>query len=112
VIQREPGSEYPAHRLSDDMARLIRKALEQPTIEGGEGFDGRVAWSVAEAGPAKDMNWAEVSESIGDGAPERGAASRARKEYKRWHPARLVGRAAARPEEPRDAPCPFADRGV
>src|SRR5258708_31859871 len=90
VIQREPGSEHPAHRLSNDVAGLFRKALEQPTIEGGERLDGRVARNVAESRPAKDVNWAEVSESISDGAPERGAASRARKEYKPRHPARLV----------------------
>src|ERR1700694_4551699 len=77
VIQREPGSEDPAHRLSDDVARLIRKALEQPPIERGEEVDSRVGWNVAEAGPAKDVSWAEVFESIGDGAPERGAPQRA-----------------------------------
>jgi hypothetical protein len=48
--------------------------------------DGRVARIVAEAGPAQDVNRnrAEVSESIGDGAPETRS----------------------------DLPCRFADRGV
>jgi hypothetical protein len=35
------------------------------------------------------VRWAEIGESIGDGAPERGAASRARKEYKRRHRAEV-----------------------
>src|SRR5882672_3256159 len=97
MIHRQPDSEDPPHRLSDDVARLIRKAIEQPPIQRGERVYGRVGWNVAEAGPAKDVSWAEVGESIGDGAPEGRAASCARKEYKRRHPARLVARAAARP---------------
>src|SRR5258708_3226595 len=69
-IEREAGSEYPAHRLRDDVAWLLRKALEPPPVGRCQRVAGRGEWNVAEAGPAKHVRRAAIGESIAHRPPE------------------------------------------